>query len=356
MSSSRTRETRSAASASNPASDSSRSSNKRKSTGKESSRRKRPTVTRGNVSDADMTAAFEQFRTDKTKETVENVGLDFEEWVISTAEDAEDGANCRAVLTGGKVDYRKLANRLTHNSNAYFAYSFAHQAEAVAKNQSGISYQATLQTAMFEKFEDAEVTLTDQQKKRMKRWSTSAKKRDREAKQAPNSSIPYTNARDALPFKAYKLMAGALWMEPDTKMIALFTLQWNMLSRSAQVALMDTKLCFWDNDHLQVGDGKGKMEHKGKKTIPRAIMCNRYDFTLCAITALAGFLSTYEFNSTHPSNRIFPEKIHKQYADDLQKWLKKEYVVELLKEWEHLKMGTHMSRKGGNLLTYFQDI
>ena len=51
----------------------------------------------------------------------------------------------------------------------------------------------------------------------------------------------------------------------------------------------------WDNDRLKIQHAKSKMDPEGTRAFPMAVMANRYDWTICLITALAVFMSCYDF-------------------------------------------------------------
>ena len=76
-----------------------------------------------------------------------------------------------------------------------------------------------------------------------------------------------------------------------------------------------------------------------------AIMANRYDPFICAVTSLAIYLSCTSFGPG--ANMVFPGNSKStRYGDALSTFLKRDDVKQSIEEYAQLLLGSHSTRKG----------
>ena len=169
-----------------------------------------------------------------------------------------------------------------------------------------------------------------------------------EAKCRTENPLPYSNARDELPFSAFYSLARRIAKYSLFAWVML-VLQWNLMSRVNNVSLMVFPRINWRHDHMTVANLKTKKDQLGERCFPKALTANRYRFFLCPISALAIFLSVRSFEEDDELIFKAKDKDHGKTNDtsftrQLNKFIKSHW--EDCERWETKLFGTHSLRKG----------
>ena len=124
-----------------------------------------------------------------------------------------------------------------------------------------------------------------------------------------------------------------------------FTLQWNTMCRSNNIADLNLNHIDWFGDYLTVTLMKQKNDTKGDSVYPRAIFANVTNWVLCPITSLAIYLVT--LSTKPPNERLFMEGTEETFTKWITEFKKSmteedEIAVGISKQ----KFGLHGIRKG----------
>lgn len=202
-----------------------------------------------------------------------------------------------------ELDFKKVAQSLESKKNIYFRYTMGYQMKMQSQGKSGLGHIKRLRSGLSKAFLDKGIALSALALKNCELWTRSRKNDDMAAKTKSINPVKYSNAQKSLPWPAYKKIAKILAIKSSPFFWCLFVLQWNMIARVSNACTIKFSLMSWDNDRLKIKHAKTKKDQDGKNAFPMAIMANRYDWTICPITALAVYMSCTPF--PHGTDQLF---------------------------------------------------
>ena len=304
---------------------------------------------------ADTSAVLEAYahcREEATVKTYKSAVSAFKQWLIKLKDNEESKEMIGRILRyddttdAHVINYAALAKSLETPKNCYCVYTLSFQKAANDANKSGLGHIKNLRSGLSDYFLTHKVVLSPLALLTLKNWTRSRKRDDMKAKTRENNPIKFTNARSSLPFPAYRKIAELMLVKEQSPFLfCMFVLQWNMISRAANVAGLMFNLINWNNDHLTIVHSHTKKDQGGDNCFEMAIMANRYDPFMCPVTALAIYLSCTEYGAG--ANMVFPGEIAgKRYGPSLRKFLKRDDVSEEIKQYAQLLLGSHSTWKG----------
>ena len=245
-----------------------------------------------------------------------------------------------------RLDYNELAKSLEGPANMYCQYTLSFQKAANLNKKSGLGHIKNLRSGLSNDFLENRVELSSLAINMLRNWTRSRKRDDMKARTRPNNPIKYSNARSSLPFPAYHKIAELMLIRhPDPFLHCMFVFQWNMIARLANVRGLMFNRLGWNNDHLYNSHSHTKKDQDGQNCFEMAIMANRYDPFICAVTSLAIYLSCTSFGPG--ANMVFPGNSKStRYGDALSTFLKRDDVKQSIEEYAQLLLGSHSTRKG----------
>ena len=129
---------------------------------------------------------------------------------------------------------------------------------------------------------------------------------------------------------------------------AFMIMQWNLISRSANVGSIMIEHLSWSDDHLTVSCPQSKTDQCGESTFPKSIFANPHNPTICPILALAVTV----FSRSFCSERITPKLFEGSDQEDRYSKLLRGILSQLPESLLSLlgakpdDIGTHSGRKG----------
>ena len=282
-----------------------------------------------------------------TLKSYERAGTRFLTWLVANSRQPGIAEILKVVDGEWTIKFDVLALKLESVENPYCRYTLAFQMQMHTKGKSGLGHIKTLRSWMADRFYDNKIEVSKIACATLKRWAQSRRREDMQAKIRAVRPIRYSNARDALPFNGYQQIAKLMAQEPDPFLFVLLSWQWNMIARCCNVVGLQFSQLMWKDDHLTTKHPKSKKDQTGKRAFRFAIMANRYNFTLCPVTALAIYLSCTTFEEGN--NMVFPagEKgAGPRYSSALRTFLKRPDIKAKIEKYCHLLLGTHSCRKG----------